>query len=152
MEFKRISDIETLVKMRMNYIRYAFPDTSCEELAQVTAALPEYFKKHIDKDIFAFASVEDGTVISGAFLVIIEKPANPAFPTGKIGNVLNVFTLEEYRRKGIAARVMKMLLEYAEYSRLDFLELKATSDGYPLYKKLGFSEETSSCKSMKFYF
>lgn len=152
MEFKRINDIETLVKMRMTYLNYDFPGTSEEELAKINAALPEYFNKHIDKDMFAFAAVEDGTVISGAFLVIIEKPANPAFPTGKIGNVLNVFTLEQYRRKGIAARVMKMLMEYAEGSRLDFLELKATSDGYPLYKKLGFSEEASSYTSMKFYF
>lgn len=152
MEFKIINDIETLIKMRMTYLRYDFPDTSEEELAKIAAVLPEYFKKHIDRDMFAFAAVEDGTVISGAFLVVIEKPANPAFPTGKVGNVLNVFTLEQYRRKGIAARVMKMLIEYAEKIKLDFLELKATSDGYPLYKKLGFSEETSSYTAMKFYF
>ncbi len=152
MEFKRINDIETLVKMRMTYLRYDFPETSMEELAKITASLPEYFKKHIDKDMFAFAAVEDGVVISGAFLVVIEKPANPAFPTGKVGNVLNVFTLEEYRREGIAALVMKTLIGYAEDIRLDFLELKATSDGYPLYKKLGFGEEASSYTSMKFYF
>ncbi len=152
MEFKRINDIETLVEMRMTYISYDFPDTSDEELSKIATVLPEYFKKHIDKDMFAFAAVENGIVISGAFLVIIEKPANPAFPTGKVGNVLNVFTLEQYRRKGIAARVMKMLIDYAKNIKLDFLELKATSDGYPLYKKLGFSEETSSYTSMKFYF
>ncbi len=152
MEFKRINDIETLIKMRITYISYDFSDASEEKLTKVTAALPEYFKKHIDKDMFAFAAVEDGIVISGAFLVIIEKPANPAFPTGKVGNVLNVFTLEQYRRKGIAARVMKMLIEYAEGSRLDFLELKATAEGCPLYKKLGFSEEASSYTAMKFYF
>ncbi len=152
MEFKRINDIETLVEMRMTYISYDFPDTSDEELSKIATVLPEYFKKHIDKDMYAFAAFEDGIVISGAFLVIIEKPANPTFPTGKVGNVMNVFTLEQYRRKGIAARVMKMLIDYAESSRLDFLELKATSDGYPLYKKLGFSEEASSYTSMKFYF
>ncbi len=152
MEFKRINDIETLVKMRMTYIRYDFPDTSEENLTKVTASLPEYFKKHIDKDMFAFAAVEDGTVISGAFLVIFEKPANPVFPTGKVGNVLNVFTLEEYRRKGIASRVMEMLVARAKDMKLDFLELKATADGYPLYKKLGFSEEASSYTAMKFYF
>jgi len=152
MEFKRIRDIEALVKMRMTYLRYDFPDTSEEKLERVTAALPEYFKKHIDKDMFAFAAVEDGIVISGAFLVVIEKPANPVFPTGKIGNVLNVFTIEQYRRKGIAAHVMKMLMDHAENIRLDFLELKATADGYPMYKKLGFSEEASSYTAMKFYF
>ncbi len=152
MEIKRINDIETLIKMRMTYIRCDFPDTSDEKLAKVINSLPEYFKKHIDKDMFAFAAVDDGNVISGAFLVILEKPANPAFPTGKVGNVLNVFTIEEYRRKGIASRVMKMLMAHAKDKKLDFLELKATAEGCPLYKKLGFSEETSSYTAMKFYF
>jgi hypothetical protein len=33
---------------------------------------------------------------------------------------------------------------------LDFIELKATKEGYPLYKKLGFEEQHSTYTPMKF--
>lgn len=47
---------------------------------------------------------------------------------------------------------MKMLMEFAKNHKLDLIELKATNEGYSLYKKLGFSENAANYVPMKFNF
>ena len=93
---------------------------------------------------------EDGKIISIAFLLIQEKPANPRFPHGCVGNIMNVYTVAEKRRHGIAGNVIKQIMDFGKTQNLDFLELKAAPMGYPLYKKLGFEDVYSRCKEMEY--
>lgn len=146
------NDIDELVRVRIEYINEDFEDISEEKMQQIKKTLPDYFKKHLGNDLFVFAAEDDGRIISSAMLVIIEKPANPVFVSGKTGNVLNVYTEKAYRRKGIATVVMNNLIDYSKKLELDFLDLKATESGYPLYKKLGFEEQISTYTAMKFIF
>lgn len=114
--------------------------------------LPEYFEKHLGKDLFAFAAKENNEIVATALLLIIEKPSNPNFITGLIGNVLNVYTMPDYRRQGISAKLMENLISFAKEHNLDFVELKATTEGYPLYKKIGFTEHNSDYTDMRLFF
>ena len=66
--------------------------------------------------------------------------------------MLNVYTAPEHRRKGVAKTLMGLLLDEGRKLRLDHIELKATEDGYPLYKLLGFEDEHSHYHDMKYYF
>ena len=76
-------------------------------------------------------------------------PPNSNFPNGRIGDVLNVYVRSEYRRQGIAKALMELLIADAKAFKLDYIELKASADGYPLYKKLGFKDSVSSFRPMK---
>ena len=147
------SDIDSLVNMRIAYLNddYGVLDEITEE--KIKKSLPDYFSKHLNHDWFAYLSEDDNMcIVATALLLVAEKPANPNFITGKTGAVLNVYTDKNYRRLGIAKHLMEMLLSDAEKMRLDFVELKATKDGYPLYKKIGFLEEKSNYTSMKYIF
>jgi hypothetical protein len=44
---------------------------------------------------------------------------------------------------------MELLIADAKTMELDYIELKATKDGYLLYKKLGFEKASSSYTPMK---
>ncbi|SEQ09918.1 Acetyltransferase (GNAT) family protein [Treponema bryantii] len=116
-----------------------------------TFQLQEYLKDHLNRDCFVFAVEEDGKIISIAFLLIQEKPANPRFPHGRVGNIMNVYTVAEKRRQGIAGNVIKQIMDFGKTQNLDFLELKAAPMGYPLYKKLGFEDACSRCKEMEYH-
>ena len=145
-----LSDIDDLIRMRLAYIHDDFgPQTPDTEKA-IESQLKDYFRIHLGKDCFVFAAKENETIVGTAFLVIVEKPANPHFLHGKIGDVLNVYTVPEKRRQGIAGKLMKMMIEYGQKLDLDFIELKATADGYPLYKKLGFEDSPCGYKEMKY--
>jgi GNAT superfamily N-acetyltransferase len=52
-----------------------------------------------------------------------------------------VLTHPDYRGQGLARRLMEHALAYLE-NRADWIKLDATDMGYPLYKKLGFEDES----------
>lgn len=147
-----LSDIEQIIRMRLAYIRDDFGPQTPETEKTIENQLKDYFRIHLGKDCFVFAAKENETIVATAFLVIVEKPANPRFLHGKIGDVLNVYTVPEKRRQGIAGKLMKMMIDYGQKLDLDFIELKATADGYSLYKKLGFEDSPCGYKEMKYVY
>ena len=61
--------------------------------------LADYYEKHLDDDFTAFIATENCEIVSSVFLLVVEKPCSPVFPTGRTGTVLNVYTKPEYRRR-----------------------------------------------------
>ena len=57
---------------------------------------------------------------------------------GSEGIVLNVFTEQSWRHKGVARLLMQHVLEWARTASLDRLVLHASDDGRALYERLGF--------------
>lgn len=88
-------------------------------------------------------------IVSCAFLLIVEKPMSPSFITGKTGTVLNVYTKPEYRKKGYAKKLMNMMLEDAKAENVSNIELKATEDGYSLYRSVGFEDVVAKYHNMR---
>ena len=115
----------------------------------IKAKLPLYYAEHLNVDFFAYIAEESGKPVGSAFLVLSEMPPNSNFPNGRIGTVLNVYVSPDYRRQGIASKLMSMLISDSKGMELDYIELKASSDGYLLYKKLGFEDSVSSFRPMK---
>ena len=111
--------------------------------------LPFYYEKHLNKDFMVYVAREENDIVSCAFLLIVEKPMSPSFITGKTGTVLNVYTKPEYRHNGYAKRLMTMMLEDATKLGISVIDLKATEDGYPLYKSVGFEDVIAKYHNMK---
>ena len=63
-------------------------------------------------------------------------------PTGKRAHLMNVYTNKDYRRKGIARKMVNMLIEEAWNKGATEISLDATSLGRPLYESLGFGNNT----------
>lgn len=146
-----LKDLDSIVQMRMNYIYEDYKTISQDDKQLILKQLPEYFIKHLGKDVFAFIAKNNDKIVSMALLVVMEKPANMSFKTGLVGEVLSVITLEQYRRQGIATNVLKSLIDFAKNKKLNYVKLSASEDGYPLYKKLGFKEkEKSKFTEMKY--
>jgi N-acetylglutamate synthase and related acetyltransferases len=145
-----INDINELIKIRIAYLKEDYGNISSEQIEQLKKQLKEYYINHIDRDMIAYIAEENNEIISSAFLVVIEKPANPTFISGKIGNILNVYTKTEYRKKGIAGQLLKLAINEAREMKLSYLELKSTEAGFNLYKELGFEVEHSDYVQMKF--
>ena len=154
MNFQRADteDIPQLVDMRVAYIKCDQGEVTESDLAAMQTKLPEYFQKHLNKDLIAFIAKDNGRIAATAFLLVVEKPSNPHFINGKVGEVLNVYTSDEYRHKGLATALMNDLIAYASENNLDHVDLSATEDGYPLYKKLGFKDSASSYMEMRYQF
>ena len=132
---------DELIALRMAYLAADFGELAPDDEVAIRAALPSYFARHLDNDLFAFVALaDDDTIASVALLLVSEKPANPRFVNGRIGTVFNVYTVPEHRRLGLASKVMARLVSFAREQGLDLVELNATDEGYPLYRSLGFED------------
>ncbi len=141
-------DIEELVELRLAYLKEDLGEISEVDLQRLKEALPQYFRKHLNQDLFVYVAREADQILACAFLLIVEKPMSPAFITGKTGTVLNVYTKPEYRKRGYGKQLMNALLEDAKAKELSVVELKATEDGYHLYKSVGFVDVVAKYHNM----
>lgn len=133
-----LEDMSSLIELRIECLRDMDGLTE-EQEERVRGKLEPYFTEHLDRDlIVVVAETPKGKLISTAFLVLSERPANPSFITGKVGILLNVYTYPEHRGKGVATQVVSHLIEESRRIGVSMIELNATPDGKPLYDKLGF--------------
>lgn len=84
-------------------------------------------------------ALEQGQVIGCATLCYIGLMPTFSHPTGKRAHLMNVYTRERYRRQGIAARMVEMLIREARGRGATEISLDATESGRPLYERLGFA-------------
>ena len=144
-----IKDTGALTDLRIAYLNEDLGVISDENLELMQATLPSYYTKHLNKDLMVYVARDGEDIVACAFLLIVEKPMSPSFITGKTGTVLNVYTKPEYRKKGYAKKLMVMMLEDAKEEGVSIIELKATEDGYSLYKSVGFEDVVAKYHNMK---
>lgn len=142
-------DIRQLTKLRVAYLQEDFGEISLEDMRSLEISLPAYFETHLDFDLDAYVAREGDEIVACAFLLLVEKPMSPVFITGKTGTVLNVYTKPYHRHMGYAKRLMTMMIEDAKACGVSVIELKATEDGYKLYKSIGFEDVTDRYRNMK---
>ena len=58
--------------------------------------------------------------------------------TGKIAYITNVYTRNEYRKQGIATKLLELIIDEIKYKGCKFVRLHASSEGKKLYEKIGF--------------
>ena len=141
-ESATVSDILELIELRLAYLRADFGKLSEEDAATVAEELRPYLLSRVGRDLKVIVArdTDAGIICACAWLLLVDKPPSPRFPHGRTGVLFNVFTRKDYRRQGIAKRVMLDLLDEARELGLDVVELHATDDGYPLYCALGFAD------------
>ena len=141
-------DIDELIRLRIAYMVDDFGSVSEEERAGMEKQLPDYFARKLGSELIAFVARDADIIVSVAYLHIIEMPANSILLNGIYGDVLSVYTEHEYRGKGLCTKLMENLIEYGKKIGLGRIDLKATGDGYPIYKKVGFEDAENRYKDM----
>jgi ribosomal protein S18 acetylase RimI-like enzyme len=144
-----LNDIQELVRLRILYMIDDFGSISDEEREGMEKQLPGYFERELGKKLIAFVARSKGRIVAAAYLLIIEKPANPFFLNGLDSEVLSVYTEEDYRGRGICTKLMKNMIEYAAEHKIGRIDLMASEDGYPIYKKIGFKDKVQKYKDMR---
>ncbi|NGM15352.1 GNAT family N-acetyltransferase [Verrucosispora sioxanthis] len=79
-----------------------------------------------------------GTLAACAVGVVDLRLGGPADPSGRSGYVFNVATDPAYRRRGFSRVCLGALLDWFAERGVRTVELKASPEGEPLYRELGF--------------
>lgn len=143
-------DIKELVRLRIAYMIDDFGGVSDHERECMEKQLPDYFNRKLGNELIAFIAKDDNRIVAVAYLHIIEMPANSILLNGLYGEVLNVYTEPEYRGKGLCTQLIKNLIEYGKKRGLGRVDLSATKEGYPIYKKVGFFDKEHRYTDMRY--
>src|SRR5690349_5485758 len=107
--------------------------------AMATAFRPWLLARMATGEYLAWvAATPDASVVAGLGLWLMDWPPHMIGPGSRRGNILNVYTEREHRRRGIARRLMKVALEWCHENRIGAVILHASDDGRALYEELGF--------------
>ena len=62
----------------------------------------------------------------------------------KRAHLMNVYVKKEFRRKGLAKKMLELLIEEAKSRKVTEISLDATEKGRPLYESMFFSSNDSA--------
>jgi len=132
-------DARTIAKHRRSMFRdMGYHDEVA--LDSMTAKfLPWLEAKMVSGEYLAWLAVTDGDIaLAGAGLWLMDWPAHMLGSSPRRGNILNVYTEPEFRRRGLARELMQAALDWCKINRIDLVILHASSEGRALYESLGF--------------
>ena len=146
LEYKRatLADLDILVETRAEVLRAANRLDASADMTQVERETRAYYRSALADGTHTAYLVFDGDLFVGAGGVSYYS-VMPTYhnPTGQKAYIMNMYTCPAYRRRGIAARTLDLLVQDARGRGVHAISLEATSMGRPLYEAYGFVPMTS---------
>ena len=99
----------------------------------------DYF---LNGDHITVLVIDNGEAIGCASMSFMRIMPTFSHPTGKRAHLMNVYTRSEYRRQGIARKMVEILIDETWKRGATEISLDATTMGRPLYESLGFKPTT----------
>ena len=134
-----LEDIALLTETRVTVLRAANRLSEDTDMEEVRVQSRRYYRKALSDGSHTAWLVLDGERCVGtggvSFFQIMPTYHNPS---GTRAYIMNIYTDPAYRRRGIAYRVLDLLIQEARARGVAAISLEATDMGRPLYEKYGF--------------
>ena len=138
----RPDDAEVLTEFRLAMSRDAGFLSDDDDVDALRDATREYMGKAVASGEFrAWLAERDGVPVASAAVIVRRQPPNRRDPLGREAYVLNVYTLPEHRRNGLATLLTERVLAWCEEQGIKKIVLHATEDGARIYERFGFQGE-----------
>ena len=130
-------DVARFIEMRIVQLR----EEGAAEDIDLTAALEDYYRRHLADDTFvSWLAVDGDRIVATSGISIVEKPPYFGCPTGKIGLLSSMYTEKAYRRQGIARELLSRVMEEARARGCGAVQITASDMGVLLYSNYGFTK------------
>jgi RimJ/RimL family protein N-acetyltransferase len=135
-----LTDVQTLVDYRIRFALELTGAQTAEAIHALKVQMTAYFSSAMQADTcISFIATSEGEVAGIGSLQMREQPGNFKNPSGRWGYIMNMYTVPEFRRRGICKEILNRLVEAGENAGITAFELHATPEGQPVYLKSGFA-------------
>ncbi len=136
-----LPEVDTLINYRMAYLEEMQGNRQAAFMKELKENLKNYFTTALEEDrFFAFLAELNDEAVSFGAMVLKKIPGDFNKPFYLEGDILNMYTIPSFRRKGISAMILERLIEEAKRRGISKVSLHTSKDGEKLYRKFGFSE------------
>lgn len=145
-------DIKDVIKIRLAYLDEYNNGIDKHKEENLKINMRHYLENNINKDCFVVLAYDGEKVVASAILNIIERVPSIKLLRGRYGEIYGVYTMPDYRNKGIATTLIQMMIRLSETKNLSYVKLDASNLGVPIYKKCGFKFVNDEYQEMKCFF
>jgi len=136
-----VDDIDLLLELREAMWREGAMGMDTDDAVEALDNARAYFEEKLPSgEYVCFLAGAGGRVVGIGGMFLYRHPPRPRSPRGVEGYILNMLTLPDWRRKGIASAIMRELLDCAREAGAALVGLRASEDGRRVYEKFGFAE------------
>lgn len=138
-EYRRLQkdDLTLFITMRIKQLR----EEGATEDIDLRPALQDYYTRHMADGTFVFwLAVDSERIVGTSGMSFVEKPPYFGCPSGKMGLLSSMFTDPEYRRQGIARKLLSLVVEEARNYGCGTVQITASNMGVLLYSNFGFEK------------
>lgn len=141
------SATRTDISVLVNHRRRMFEDMASAKgqayhpanLEALDAAYALHLRAHLgDGTLCAWVVEVEGQIVASGAVSLLAWPPRPNDLTERLALLHSVYTVPEYRRRGLARRIVQAAIEACRAEGLRRLTLHASAAGRPLYESLGF--------------
>jgi len=134
------ADLEVILHHR----RAMFEDMGYRDpaaLAATRSSSEPFIRQGLAEGFYRGWLAQDGAgqVVAGGGLVIHPWLGHPASPQPRRAYILNIYTEPEYRRRGLARRILQAIVDWCRAEGFAGVALHASNQGRALYEALGFT-------------
>lgn len=143
-------DRELLTATRITVLRAANNLPEDTDMAEVERQSRDYYTDALaDGSHTAFLAFDGDRFVGAGGISYYRVMPTYHNPTGRKAYIMNMYTAPAYRRRGIAAGMLDLLVADAAGKGVSCISLEATDMGRPLYEKYGFVSSGTEMELLK---
>lgn len=134
----KYEDIEEISKLRVMQQKDDWKELYPNKDEEFYIITKNYLEEHLNKDIFFFIEIVENKIVATCGLQVI-KYMPQCVESGIEGYICDVFTLKEYRRKGIQTNLIKECIKFSKKNNIIELKLSSNNtEAIRIYQGQGF--------------
>lgn len=133
------ADLEELMRWRMETLEHVFEMPESAMPAGLREANRRYYRQALaDGSHIACFSRYCGTPAGCGGVCFQQEMPSPDNPTGRCAYLMNIYTREAFRSRGVGEAAVRWLISRARERGITKIYLETSDMGRRLYQKLGF--------------
>ena len=134
-----IEDIDMLTKTRIRVLRAANSLSDDIDMNEVEKQSYDYYGRALcDNTHIAYLVFDEKRFVGSGGVSFFQVMPTYHNVSGNKAYIMNIYTEPAYRRRGIAYKILDLLVSDVRSKEITSISLEATEAGRPLYEKYGF--------------
>ncbi len=144
-------DVEALAALRVTFLAEEESLHDESERARFLQLTRQYLARAIPSGEFvSWVAEASGELVATSGLIFFQRPPSLQNPSGKEAFILNMYTIPQWRSRGLATQLLQALLQYVQtQTDAHRIWLYATPPGKPIYEKAGFQTKQRKMLEME---
>lgn len=134
-----LEDIDIITNLRTEFLRLANNFESSKNMNFISGKVREFYLNSFrENNHKAYLVYDNDKIIAHGDVSFYKVMPTCHNPSGRKAYIMNLFTRPDYRKKGIATKLLDFIINEVKSREIRIVTLEATEMGRPLYEKYGF--------------